>query len=94
MAKPKTKRVLIKVTQQDIEQGKRHMCDYCPVALAAKRTLPWAKVVNYSGIHDGAYRIQKGSKTAHLPEIASDWIRAFDRGDRVEPINFYVDVPA
>jgi hypothetical protein len=80
----------IEVTAAHIAEGKQSACFECPIALAIAGKCP-------GGLHV-AVRIGQASLyrsygsgclwTAALPEAASEFIKAFDRGAPVEPLTF------
>lgn len=57
----------------------------CPIAIALRRTYPQAKVHNH-------IVILRVGEPALLPATARNFIRAFDAGERVEPIIFELEV--
>lgn len=79
----------VEVTEDDIRQGERGVCSYCPIALAVKRcaatddvTVPWP----YCSV---------GDYEAWLPPVARRFIADFDRGvSAVEPIAFDLELEA
>lgn len=78
----------IEVTQDDINYGKDHSCENCPVALALTRATGHKCMVNYSGWRfypntgQGVYPIS--------PEV-NLFIRNFDRKIGVNPIKFEIN---
>ena len=86
-----------KVTQKDINTGKRGFCKRCPVALAIQWQTPldWEVSVGaYIGEIAFYYRedTKKGPSEPRIrlqtPIIASRFIRNFDEGFPVEPFEF------
>ena len=86
----------INVTQRDIDEARRLTEDdetmliyVCPVSLAAKRRFRTKYVISYTS------SIIKGKslprKFYSLPYKARQFIMAFDRGAKVEPIKFEVE---
>ncbi len=75
----------IKVTKEDIANGKRNDFHSCPIALATKRKLnigDWRLSV-------GAVIYNRGNdKRWSLPKIARQFIINFDRGQKVKPFEF------
>ncbi len=73
--------MLVKITQEDIDQGDKYNPGWCPVALAVKRTTGNKDVSVGFWVHvDGTiYR---------LANRISDWIYRFDQGGTVRPITF------
>lgn len=78
--------VYIVVTAKDIENGVREVPSKCPIALAASRQLGTAVM--------GARILEDRTKVrfARVPDRVRDWIIRFDRGDRVQPIRFKVEM--
>ena len=78
----------IRVTQEDIDKGKRNSLRRCPVALALKRAcgriVEVGSTMVYSRNEDRAWLIS-------LPEKAEDFVKLFDIGEPVEPFTF--DLP-
>jgi hypothetical protein len=65
--------ITVRVTQEDIDEGVRHNCDRCPVALATSRGIsqregrPHAEVVEYVEVAEGcAYIIPSESPCAYV----------------------------
>ena len=83
--------MLIKVTQEHIDNGVQHKSKFCPIALAIKDT-----VQNNFGVSVGpekAYIFNSSNGDIRidmyeLPEIARDFVSSFDRKESVEPIQF------
>lgn len=91
-----SKRVLVSVTQEDIEAARAmprdsFRCETCPVACAIKRRLrlddPYPKVSTFDATLD--FRLT----SIDLPESARRFIRAFDDDQPVKPFRFYLTVP-
>ncbi|MCI0537687.1 MAG: hypothetical protein L0Z50_20935 [Verrucomicrobiales bacterium] len=85
----------IEVTQNDIDKGCEKDCLKCPVALAINRVLrkPYVCYVDIPLI-----RIRKGRSLDFVceiltPEVAIDFIRAFDPGRDVSPFSFDLSIP-
>lgn len=72
----------ITVTAEDIAYGKVRSCRECPVALAIRRANPSAD------IYVDGYRIAIDDGRAVTPDIAREFIGAFDGGYPVEPFEF------
>ncbi len=73
----------IEVTQEDIENGKRHSCDKCPIALAVQRTFKERWIV--SATFAAPYQ-RPG--VADLPNEAMSFVVAFDADTNVFPFAF------
>ena len=79
--------MLVQVTEQDIEEGKRHNCHLCPVALAVARTLGMKTddvlmtgdvYIRWEGwrlLGDGSFKIRRFAAN-------------FDKGKPVKPFSF------
>ncbi len=80
----------ITVTQKHIWRGQKSECDLCPIALALKAVLPFARmsVTPHSIVID--YKLHN---QIPLPEIARNFIRRFDAGDKMEePFTFDIEM--
>lgn len=80
------------VTTEDIAAGGRGDSENCPIARAVQRATGetfWN--ANGTRIHNSR-ALFAGSEVQHsfmpIPVWMADWIRAFDRGDSVEPFEF------
>ncbi len=73
--------VTIHVTQEDILRGEKRMCQHCPVALALQRA---TGTVFRVGEHEATRHDYRAK--ARLPMALQHWIRAFDNGEPVKPI--------
>lgn len=80
--------MLIKVTQDHIDQGTRKSALSCPVALAVMEACKanLAQVTRY-GIGVG-YR-----RAVHAPASVSSFVLDFDKGHPVVPFEFELEVP-
>lgn len=85
--------MIIEVTQEDIDKGKRHDCEECAVALAVKRT-PLAEQFVGIGPQHLVLREATPKSILPLPEEIIEFIAAFDRGEAVQPVTFDIPVPA
>jgi len=84
-------KVPVFVTQKDIDTGVRFEPARCPIALAVRRAVdPKAKVyarrIEWRGVGLGLCG-------AIMRDELEEWRRAFDHGDKVKPIKFYLEVP-
>ncbi len=84
----------IDVTQEDIDRGRRSDDCYCPIALSVARTLGVMVRVTRRNIYiwDGCNG--DGSYLACLPDVAHDFVDAFDRNgaQAVKPFTFEIEV--
>jgi hypothetical protein len=83
----------VTVTQSDIDAGVARECGRCPVALALARVVPAGLTVIVGCI---SATLLSGAPTlpsfhTEIPEIARDFISAFDEGRPVEPVEFFLD---
>lgn len=91
MSKKRTKRVLIRVSKEDIKNGIRRSTTSCPIALALPRygfATPW---VGFSGVR---YGVSGPRSFFPLPESACTFVSRFDDGKPVKPFNFYLTLKA
>lgn len=86
--------MLIKVTQEDIDKGRKDSVCRCPTALAIDRVLvnKFAAVVG-GNLEDGIVIFNKAVghyvtryKTMRCSTEVADFVSAFDRGDPVQPL--------
>lgn len=77
----------IQVTAEDIANGIPYECEACPVALALKKHSP---NVDADIIVD-ADNIWWGEAAYSTPEEVVSFITNFDKGDAVEPFEFYLE---
>ena len=81
----------ITVTIEDIEAGRRYDPVRCPVARALRRT-----GMAYFTVMESAVRLRDEDHYGGLlvlPGLVQDWIRGFDRGEPVQPIDFELELP-
>lgn len=72
----------IKVTKEDIRNGKRGKCSKCPVALAIGRIFPNERIsVTELGIKIGRMLLV-------IPKRVDCWVGRFDEGNVVDPMTF------
>lgn len=79
-----TDKVYIRVDWNDIREGERVSCERCPVARAIERKM---------GIkcHVGRDQVETlDGRSWSIPSEISNFIFAFDRGDKVSPISFHL----
>lgn len=78
------KTVIVKVTQQHIDKGKRHRADLCPIALACKAMgLKEARVLTRY-----IWNADSGDTITALSLRAQRFVANFDRGRPVRPAVF------
>jgi hypothetical protein len=78
--------MIIKVTEEDIDCGKRHEAHKCPVAVAMKRTFDTSCV----GVTESYIRL--GSLYYKLPKDVTNFVRDYDRKKPVSPFEFELGV--
>lgn len=87
--------MIIKVTQEHIDKGKKANGYYCPVSLAIRETMPLT-VVNTGCIKIYIYNktdldLVKLIKCVATPSRIADFINDFDKGYKVKPIEFELE---
>jgi hypothetical protein len=82
--------MLIKVTQEDIDNGERNEPCKCPVALACRRHGLVEPRVGYAGITDDR---APGCPIYNTPWSAREFAKLFDSGKRVYPFSFELQRP-
>ena len=85
----KTKSV-IRVTQEDIDNGVRTNCFNCPLSLAVKRSLNAVS----ADVSRWCIEFKLASGLAGrfvLPKEAVDFVRGFDSDKKVEPFEFEIE---
>lgn len=80
---------VINVTAEDIAAGEQRECDFCPIALALRDAFPDARVISVS-----PDSVDLDGIEIDLPDIAVEFIHAFDGGEGGEPFSFELDYPA
>lgn len=74
----------VTVTQQDINNGHKRNCGHCPIALAVRRVIPDVYVGGYHVFIDEI-------ATYKLPDVAIEFIKAFDNERPVKPFSFDIE---
>lgn len=74
----------VSVTAEDISIGVRYRSCLCPVALAmtrasGKQVIVWLHQWSYEGVYPSF---------SDLPREVVGWIMRFDKGEKVEPMEF------
>jgi hypothetical protein len=86
--------ITVKVTQEDIDDGKQASCYDCPLAIALSRAIGCD--VGVSG-GKASWVDRYGVNEVWLPPVADDWYRRFDNDNYgrgpVSPFEFELDVP-
>jgi hypothetical protein len=78
----------IEVTQEDIDKGRRFRAQDCPLARAISRAFNG----RYTSVGARGFSIEDSPRYILPPEVYA-FRRAFDDGEPVQPITFYVKVP-
>ena len=100
-------KLVVSVTQKDIDNGVRMSIGSCPHALALKRAckrvglklkdnnsivVSTEETDFYIGTGEGYYDWRR--KSVKNPEEVRNWIRNFDNGKKVRPMRYVVEVEA
>jgi len=85
-------KLTINVTARDIEYGKRLSCQSCPIARACRR-LKYFQNCAVSNLRIYFNRVVTTDNSIELPREASEFIEKFDRGKKVKPFKFEIEVP-
>jgi len=81
------KKIIIKVTKEDITKGVEKGTTTCPIALAVKRISPFVlRYVLGIDIWD-----TEGNRYS-MPLKAQNFIINFDAGEKVKPFNFKLEI--
>lgn len=78
----------VNVRQEHIDAGSRYACTKCPVALALSDRLPDSDPRVGTKDFDSAFGV-----CIPLPEVAREFIAAFDRVAPVKPFKFKLVIP-
>jgi hypothetical protein len=79
--------LVVSVTQDDINNGQRGNPWSCPIALAAKRALHEPEL-SVDGCHLNIEEYGAMVGCFDLPDECSEFVRAFDDGEAVQPFEF------
>jgi len=85
--------MLVQVTQDHIQRGKRGSTSGCPIALALCDMGHECVHTTYTYSSMQKSSIDVNRRYYKMPRIASEFVCAFDRGDPVQPMKFILDVP-
>jgi hypothetical protein len=97
-------KVLILVTQDDIDKGEAMDCSRCPVALALQRTLGCPSTVSGEALGWGKVRPERKFRLgvgaysnpydrvhhARIPRSVKRFVNRFDAGKPVKPFRFWL----
>ena len=83
----------IVVTQDDINAGKPRVPSSCPIALAVRRQYPEVEAVKV-GPNEGIIVTGPNCRTitTELLDDERDWVRRFDRGEKVVPFELKASI--
>jgi hypothetical protein len=90
----------IQVTHEDIATSYLHLnanksnlglC--CPIALALRKHFKFATVTE-KGAAVWPHGEQVPMRSVQLPNVAKEFINRFDRGEKVDPLEFEIEVPS
>jgi len=85
--------MIIQVTQEDIDNGRRSSSSHCPVALAFARALG---IDNRQVVVGPSYmysNLLDANKKYNTPSIACGFIIFYDSGQKVHPFEFELGEP-
>jgi hypothetical protein len=85
--------VIVRVTQEDIDEGTKGDCTFCPIALAVDRALGGECCVAVT-IFDVYITENAHAEVFPLPSEARQFIQRFDKGKPVSPFEFELDLDA
>lgn len=77
--------IVIKVTKENIRNGKRDSISFCPVARAFSRERFFKTEVS-------SEKIRADGETFSISDKIKDWIAKYDRGEKVEPFTIYLNL--
>lgn len=80
-------KMLVEVTQEDIDDGSPGDCHLCPIARALARMHGQSPEVSDFFVHDARVVIRDGGHII-LPEVATEFIKRFDGWQPVQPFSF------
>jgi len=97
----KTNKIIVEVTQKDIDEGTKGSCYDCPIAYAIIKALNKHNKIKKKYLQDFYYRrvycakelscFDISYKDIKWPKEIRDWIIAFDKGEKVQPFKFIID---
>lgn len=79
-------RMIVEVTQEDIDNGQRAVPSACPIARAIRKNFMGA-TVNRTNV-----KLDGWGKSTELPQIAKNFVNDFDNGKPVRPFDFELDL--
>lgn len=85
-------RKLIRITRKLVKEGISNNAFECPIAKGIREFKPKAVVVS-SWRRGLVWREGINFQDRTLPKNAKEFIKAFDKGMKVKPFNFYIDLP-
>lgn len=87
--------MLVTVTQQDIDKGRKGSPTECPIALALQRSTGnvWAVSTIDAVPTSTPIMARIANATVALPASARSFVGAFDCGLNAEPFSFHLEMP-
>lgn len=85
--------IKVKVTDEDIDKGVRHDCDWCPVARAVKRALygkPGDALIPDGPVKVNKFRIEIDGGRMVAPPSVLKFVEDFDSEEAVSPFEFEI----
>lgn len=80
--------LVIEVTADDIDHGIVQDCAKCPIALAARRLYPMARIYVFGEITREISAYWPEAAYYEMPDEAVEFVIAFDEGEPVAPFTF------
>ena len=84
--------MIIRVTQDDILQGRRYSPAYCPVARAVRRATDVCPVAITIGLGSRIGLARVGDDIYELPSWVADIICGYDIGKPIKPFTFSLPI--
>jgi hypothetical protein len=86
------KTITVNVTQKNIDEGKHHQCQFCPIAKALQdKGYPLAQVRTY--YIDLYGPVTKMDQVLDTTKEIRSFITKFDNSEAVQPFTFELEVP-
>ena len=80
---------LVRVDQKHLDNGKQFSCEDCAVSLSIKETFAKEKVIGCrTSSRYVALFFPKQTVCCEFPPEVTDFVRKFDKGEKVEPFEF------
>ena len=81
-----SREITIDVTQDDIDNGEKAACHFCPIALALNRMTGMSSIIGSTKIHIG--EIGQGGATCYTSPEMREFVWKFDTDRGVKPTSF------